>query len=65
MDNSRLFLPDKLTGPEKYRQWAHLAKLCLDHTYILVIIIDAGMSKLRDTALKLVYNIAWYRTRTN
>jgi len=35
MDDSRLFLPDKLTGPEKYRQWANLAKLCLENAEVL------------------------------
>jgi hypothetical protein len=41
MDDFKLFMPEKLTCPEQYRQWAILAKLFLENAECLEHIEDA------------------------
>ena len=35
MDDMKIFMPEKLTKAEQYRQWAILAKLCLENADVL------------------------------
>ena len=61
MDDFKLFMPEKLTGPAQYRRWAVLAKLCLENAEVLEF-IETEVAEPDGTAEKKAWRKGRART---